>query len=170
MPTAVTTGQHARTARMDVHEVAAVLVQGLGPTLVAAMTGSKDRKLPSKWAKPDGPRPSADFARRLRRASHAFTAPNAVVQLGPGSPSPQDIAVSTGGRARAIVGDAEAWQAHWGAVMSLRSSHQVVVDGYPAADFRALTRQRELPPPLNPGSPAFWLLPPEGGVLRARIG
>ena len=111
----------------------------------------------------------ADFARRLRRASHAFTAPNAVVQLGPGSPSPQDIAVSTGGRARAIVGDAEAWQAHWGAVMSLRSSHQVVVDGYPAADFRALTRQRELPPPLNPGSPAFWLLPPDGGVLRARI-
>jgi len=112
----------------------------------------------------------ADFARRLRQASPAFAAANAVVQIGQGSPAPQDIAVSTGGRARAIVGDAEAWLAHWGAVMALRSSHQVVVDGYQAADLRTLTRQRELPPPLNPGSPAFWLLPPEGGVLRARIG
>ncbi|ROS22173.1 hypothetical protein EDF22_3679 [Rathayibacter sp. PhB127] len=74
MPTAVTTGQHARTARMDVHEVAAVLVQGLGPTLVAAMTGSKDRKLPSKWAKPDGPRPSADFTRRLQLGHRVWVA------------------------------------------------------------------------------------------------
>jgi len=112
----------------------------------------------------------ADFARRLRQAFPAFAAANTVVMLGHGSPAPQEIAVSSGGRTRAIVGDAEAWQAHWGAVTSLRSSHQVVVDGYQAAEFRALTRQRELPPPLNPGSPAFWLLPPEGGVLRARIG
>ncbi|TDX81594.1 hypothetical protein EDF35_1264 [Rathayibacter sp. PhB151] len=74
MPTAVTTGQHARTARMDVHEVAAVLVQGLGPTLIAAMTGSKDRKLPSKWAKPDGPRPSADFTRRLQLGHRVWVA------------------------------------------------------------------------------------------------
>jgi S-DNA-T family DNA segregation ATPase FtsK/SpoIIIE len=112
----------------------------------------------------------AEFARRLRLASPAFAAANAIVQIGPGSPSPQELAVSSGPRARAIVGDAEAWQAHWGAVASLRATHQVVVDGYTAADFRGLTRLRDLPPPLNPGSPAFWLLPPEGGVRRARIG
>lgn len=74
MPTAVTTGQHARTARMDVHEVAHALVQGLGPTLVAALTGSKDRKLPSKWAKPDGPNPSADFVRRLQLGHRVWVA------------------------------------------------------------------------------------------------
>jgi len=71
---AMTTDQHARTARMDVHEVASVLVQGLGPTLVAALTGSKDRKLPGKWAKPDGPRPSADFTRRLQLGHRVWVA------------------------------------------------------------------------------------------------
>jgi len=111
----------------------------------------------------------AEFARRLRLASPAFATPNAIVQLGAGSPSPHDIAVSSGRHTHAIVGDAEAWQAHWGAVLSLRATHQVLVDGYAAADYRALTRQRELPPPLNPGSTAFWLLAPDGGVRRARI-
>lgn len=74
MPTIATTGQHARTARMDVHQMAAVLVRGLGPTLVAAMTGSKDRKLPGKWAKADGPSPSADFARRLQLGHRVWAA------------------------------------------------------------------------------------------------
>ncbi|RFA16301.1 hypothetical protein B7R21_02685 [Subtercola boreus] len=60
------TGQHASTARMDSHQIAAEMVGALGPTLVAAMTGSKDRKLPSKWARPDGPTPSTDFLRRLQ--------------------------------------------------------------------------------------------------------
>jgi hypothetical protein len=68
------TGQHAETARMDVHQIARELVGALGPTLVAAMTGTKDRKLPSKWAKPDGPEPSADFARRLQLGHRAWRA------------------------------------------------------------------------------------------------
>jgi hypothetical protein len=72
MPNAVVTDQHAATARMDLHQVARELVDGLGPTLVAAMTGTKDRKLPSKWAKPDGPKPSPDFARRLQLAHRAW--------------------------------------------------------------------------------------------------
>ena len=98
-----------------------------------------------------------------------FAAAGSVVQLGHGSPSPHDIAVTSGARPLAIVGDADAWQSHWGAVMALRATHQVLVDGYPAADFRALTRLRELPPPLNPGSAALWLLAPDGGVRRARL-
>ncbi|MFZ4894293.1 hypothetical protein ACL9RL_07575 [Plantibacter sp. Mn2098] len=63
-----TTAQHGRTARMDSHQIAAELNRALGPTLVAALTGSRDRKLPSKWAKPDGPEPSTDFSRRLQFA------------------------------------------------------------------------------------------------------
>lgn len=51
---------------MDLHQIAKELVGGLGPTLVAALTGTKDRKLPTKWSKVDGPTPSDDFARRLQ--------------------------------------------------------------------------------------------------------
>lgn len=57
---------------MSVHEVARELVDGLGPTLVAALTGSKDRKLPSKWAKDDGPEPSPDFVNRLQFGHRAW--------------------------------------------------------------------------------------------------
>ena len=58
---------------MDIHEVARDLVEGLGSTLVAALTGSKDRKLPNKWAKPEGPEPSVDFKRRLLLAHRIWT-------------------------------------------------------------------------------------------------
>lgn len=74
MASLTTTSQHAATARMDVHQIARELVNGLGPTLVAAMTGSKDRKLPSKWAKDDGPTPSPDFTRRLQFGHRAWRA------------------------------------------------------------------------------------------------
>ena len=57
---------------MDSHEIARVLVAGLGPTLVAAMTGSKDRKLPAKWAKPDGPTPRDEFWNRLQLGHRAW--------------------------------------------------------------------------------------------------
>jgi len=66
MASITSTSQHAATARMDSHDIARILVAGLGPTLVAAMTGSKDRKLPTKWAKPDGPTPRTEFLYRLQ--------------------------------------------------------------------------------------------------------
>jgi hypothetical protein len=74
MGSAVATTQFNETARMDLHQVAEILVGGLGPTLVAAMTGTKDRKLPSKWAKPDGPNPSPAFTKRLLLAHRAWAA------------------------------------------------------------------------------------------------
>lgn len=43
----------------------------LGATLVASLTGSKDRKLPYRWAKSDGPVPGTDFEWRLRLAHRA---------------------------------------------------------------------------------------------------
>ena len=58
--TVATEVQHGRATRLDIHELVRELNGALGPTLVAAATGSKDRKLPIKWAKDDGPRPGAD--------------------------------------------------------------------------------------------------------------
>jgi hypothetical protein len=58
---------------MDIHEVAARMNAHLGPTLVAALSGSKDRKLPIRWAKSDGPRPGHDFERRLRLGHRLWT-------------------------------------------------------------------------------------------------
>lgn len=65
---------HAATARMDVHEVARQLNAHLGPTLVAALAGIKDRKLPIRWAKPEGPTPGTDSRRRLQLAHRVWTA------------------------------------------------------------------------------------------------
>ena len=60
------------TAVMDIREIVQRLNSRLGATIVAALTGSKDRKLPHRWAKPDGPMPSDDFQRRLSLAYRAW--------------------------------------------------------------------------------------------------
>lgn len=71
--TVATQLQHMRATRLDIHELVRELNAALGPTLVAAATGSKDRKLPLKWAKTDGPRPGNDFERRLRLMSRTWS-------------------------------------------------------------------------------------------------
>lgn len=60
--------QHIRTTLLNVHELVRQLNAHLGPTLVAALAGVRDRKLPLKWATPDGPTPRAEPERRLRMA------------------------------------------------------------------------------------------------------
>lgn len=65
METLTPTAQHARTMRMDIHDIVRELNDAVGPTLVAALAGSKDRKVPIRWAKADGPEPRADASRRL---------------------------------------------------------------------------------------------------------
>ena len=67
------TGLHAQTARMDIHQLVRELNAALGPTLVATLSGSKDRKLPIKWAKADGPTPSPTFQARLQAAHRAWS-------------------------------------------------------------------------------------------------
>lgn len=64
MSTSVSTA-HAETARLDIHELVRQLNSHLGPTLVAVAAGVKDRKLPNKWAKADGPQPGAERYARL---------------------------------------------------------------------------------------------------------
>lgn len=63
------TGGHAETTRMNIHELTRQLNSHLGPTLVATLAGVRDRKLPHKWAKEDGPEPR-DEARAKLLAAH----------------------------------------------------------------------------------------------------
>ena len=65
-------GAHGGTLRMSIHDVTRQLNAGLGPTLVAALTGSRDRKLPIRWARADGPEPGPDFRRRLLLAHRVW--------------------------------------------------------------------------------------------------
>ncbi len=69
---------------------------------------------------------------------------------------------------QAIVGDVEQWQSRWGLLPALRSSAEILFDRCSVADYRSLTRSRELPPPLVGLKDALWI---EGddGVRRARL-
>lgn len=60
---------HAETVGPDIHEVVRRLNTHLGATVVAALSGSRDSKLPYKWAKSTLPNPKVrerlEFAHRI---------------------------------------------------------------------------------------------------------
>lgn len=64
---------HAKTTKLGVHRLVAELNDGLGATLVAVLAGVRDRALPYKWAKSDGPVPGDESYRRLQAAHRAWT-------------------------------------------------------------------------------------------------
>lgn len=64
---------HRDTNRVDPHDLVRQLNAGLGATLVAALAGSKNRKQPHEWAKPDGPEPRPDAWNRLQFAHQLWT-------------------------------------------------------------------------------------------------
>lgn len=72
MPTEVAVSSHAETTRMDIHELVRRLNSHLGATLVAALSGVRDSKLPYRWAKPDGPTPNPEAEERLRTAHRVW--------------------------------------------------------------------------------------------------
>lgn len=47
----------AAAMRKDLPDLVAELLDSLGPTVVQAMTGVRDRSVPTRWARPDGPTP-----------------------------------------------------------------------------------------------------------------
>ncbi len=56
-----------------------------------------------------------------------------------------------------FAGDAEDWQRHWQLLTSVRNEHTLVIDASMAADFRALSADRALPPYCSPGRARAWL-------------
>lgn len=52
--------------RKDMPSLVAELLDGLGPTVVQAMTGVRDRSVPSRWARPDGAVPRQVSQQQLR--------------------------------------------------------------------------------------------------------
>ncbi len=68
---------HRESLRIDLPHAVQELVDALGPTLVAAAAGVKDRKAPAQWIAGRGVR-DADVERRLRLAHRALSAISAV--------------------------------------------------------------------------------------------
>jgi hypothetical protein len=74
MATELLAKAHAITIRMDIREVIRQLNGHLGATLVATLAGVSDRKLPYRWAKPDGPIPGDEAQQRLLTAHRIWLA------------------------------------------------------------------------------------------------
>lgn len=86
--------------------------------------------------------------------------------LGPGDGA---LAVTAGAPSSIILGDVDSWNARWGALAALRGSVPIVIDNCSVADYRALLRDREIPPPLAHPSEEVWLIDSEGPARRAVI-
>ncbi|MCU1578583.1 MAG: cell division protein [Rhodoglobus sp.] len=81
-----------------------------------------------------------------------------------------DAAALASGAARVIVvGDVDEWQSHWGALGALRPAADIIFDGCSLADYRAITRSRELPPPLGADPQLCWRLNEDGTASRVRL-
>ncbi|GAB3032168.1 hypothetical protein GCM10027052_06270 [Parafrigoribacterium mesophilum] len=103
------------------------------------------------------------FAQRLRQHPHI----NDVVELA--GATEIDVVAGGSGGATAFVADADTWQSRWSVLENVRSTLPMLFEGCPAAEFRAVTRLRTLPPPLEAGSTALWLKNPAGNVSRVRL-
>lgn len=62
-----------RTNELGIREIVRRLNAGLGPTLVAGLAGSKDRRISHKWAKEDGPEPNQAAVRHPMAAIRLWT-------------------------------------------------------------------------------------------------
>jgi hypothetical protein len=65
---------HATTLRTNIHDIVRQLNGHLGATLVATLAGVNDRKLPYRWARPDGPMPGDEAQQRLQTAHRIWLA------------------------------------------------------------------------------------------------
>lgn len=95
-----------------------------------------------------------------------------VVELGAHSAAGSQagrLQVSDVGAGTVLVGDADTWQAHWSLLTGLRVVAPLVFDGCSLADYRLVTRRRDLPPPLAPASSRGWLVRPNGTVQRVTV-
>jgi DNA segregation ATPase FtsK/SpoIIIE, S-DNA-T family len=111
-------------------------------------------------------RPDA-FAQRLS----TLVPERSVVVLAPaafGVPS-TDLDVSNAGVPPIVVADPDVWQSQWNLFAAALRGGDVLFDGCSLADFRALTRSRDLPPPFPRGERPLWIRSADGAVRRARL-
>ncbi|MFO7690670.1 MAG: FtsK/SpoIIIE domain-containing protein [Cryobacterium sp.] len=160
-------------------------VQLLAPT---AGTGTAPGRHGAPASPPtgDGSAPFADLAslagqgpvivvsasrRTLSRIHAALNDPAAVVQLTPSPVTPPtEPSLRVGGPAGTVfVGDVDCWQAQWALLALLRPHATFIFDACSLADYRLISRRRELPPPLLAGQLRVWVLTPDGRVRRARL-
>ena len=86
----------------------------------------------------------------------------------PANGSPNEPSIRAAPAPPIIVGDPDAWQSRWGAIAAVRETTPILIDGCTLADYRAVLRERLLPPPLtDPGE--AWLVQPSGEVVRTAI-
>ncbi len=82
--------------------------------------------------------------------------------------APAGIAAADPG-GEVILGDPDAWNAAWGVLGTLRGRLPVLFHSCSVAEYRALSRRRELPPPIAAPADTGWLLHPDGRVERVRL-
>ncbi|MFT4136676.1 FtsK/SpoIIIE domain-containing protein [Microbacterium sp.] len=79
-----------------------------------------------------------------------------------------DAGSAAAGQDAVVWGAPEQWIGHWRALAAAREHADLVVDAACAAEYRAVTGARELPPYALPGRSRAWLCTPEAGAHRAR--
>jgi len=68
-----------------------------------------------------------------------------------------------------LVTSTEGWQAHWNGLSALRAQFPLLIEGGSLAEFRSMSRLRQLPPPLANDSTTGWLVTPSGAVTRVTL-
>lgn len=110
-------------------------------------------------------------APRATAASLASLRPDAeTILLGPGGDGAHRAAAALAVEASAgrtlVVGDTDAWSANWALGSAVRDVATIIVRGG-GAEYRALARERELPPLLDEGTAQCWTISPGGPPHRA---
>ncbi len=68
-----------------------------------------------------------------------------------------------------LIGSPEAWLAQWRLLAEARARGEVVIDAGCAAEYRALTGRRDLPPYAAPGARRAWAVLPDTDVRRVTV-
>ncbi|WP_157155580.1 FtsK/SpoIIIE domain-containing protein [Diaminobutyricimonas sp. LJ205] len=107
----------------------------------------------------------ASTASRRCAAALAALGTHDVLALDPDAADPRTLGTGSAGsdgRGRILVADPDTWQNWWGALPALRGRADVIVDGCSTSQYRALTRDSDLPPPFAPGRRVSWLVDAAG--------
>ncbi|MCI4657036.1 FtsK/SpoIIIE domain-containing protein [Cryobacterium zhongshanensis] len=185
-PTLPPGGGHWRGRRIQVLSPESAVPDGASPASGATVSGA----MVSGATGSAGPRPgsfatatvltldpgtsvilvSGSPARAAARLRADAAHPDIVELTARAAAADTEAALARPGAATVFIGDAETWQANWSLLAALRVRAPLVFDGCTLADYRMLTRRRELPPPLAPGRGHLWSLSPDGDLTRVAFG